>query len=140
MSHTHSSVRVHCIFSTKERRKIIPANMQPRLWGYIGATATKLGMKTFAVGGIEDHAHALIALPPTMMLSEAMQKIKANSSRWMGEQGIEFAWQEGYGAFSVSISRMDETIAYIQNQREHHKKKSFEEEWAEILKRHGMAE
>jgi len=140
MSHTHVSVRVHCIFSTKERRKIIPIEMQPRLWGYIGATATKLGMKTFAVGGIEDHAHALIALPPTMMLSEAIQKIKANSSRWMGEQGIEFAWQEGYGAFSVSISRMDETIAYIQKQHEHHKRKSFEEEWAEILRRHGLAE
>jgi putative transposase len=69
-----------------------------------------------------------------------MQKIKANSSRWMGEQGIEFAWQEGYGAFSVSISRMDETIAYIQNQREHHEKRSLDEEWAEILKRHGITE
>ena len=75
-----------------------------------------------------------------LLLAEGMQKVKANSSRWMGEQGIEFAWQEGYGAFSVSISRMDETVAYIQNQGEHHKKKSFEEEWAEILKRHGMTE
>ena len=75
-----------------------------------------------------------------MTVSIAIQKLKANSSRWMSEQGIEFAWQEGYGAFSVSIAAMDATIAYIQNQREHHKKRSFAEEWDEILRRHGLAE
>lgn len=94
----------------------------------------------FAIGGIEDHVHLLFALPPTLPLSKVVQTLKANSSKWMNEQFQRaFAWQEGYGAFSISISHMDATISYIQNQPEHHKKKTFEEEFAEILRRHGLS-
>lgn len=84
--------------------------------------------------------HLLLSLPATLTLAKSMQTLKANSSKWMNEEfGTRFAWQEGYGAFSVSISHMDATITYIQNQREHHKRKTFEEEFAEILRLHGLA-
>jgi putative transposase len=136
---SHCSVRVHFVWGTKERREAIPAEMQARLWGYMGATATKLGMKVFAVGGMEDHCHLLVGLPSTMAVAEAAQKIKANSSRWMREQGRRlFAWQEGYGAFSVSISHMDATIAYVRNQAEHHRRRTFDEELDAMLQKHGL--
>jgi len=139
MSHNHVSNRIHCIFSTKQRARTIAKEMQPRLWSYMEGIAFRLGVKAFAVGGIEDHVHLLIGLPPALSLSIAMQKVKANSSRWMKEQGRKgFEWQEGFSGFSVSISHMDATIAYIQNQEKHHRRRTFEEELAEVLKRHGM--
>ncbi len=141
MSHTHVSNRVHCIFSTKDRRKLVPVTFKPRLWAYIDATCKKLGLKTFAVGGMEDHVHLLIALPPTMDLSTAMQKVKANSSRFTSQETRPgFAWQPGFGGFSVSISHMDATVAYIRDQEQHHRKRTFDEEWQEILRRHGIEE
>ena len=109
------------------------------MWSYLGGIARKLDMKVFAIGGIEDHVHLLLGLPPTLTIAKALQTLKANSSKWMNEEfENQFAWQEGYGAFSVSISHMDATIAYIQNQREHHKRKTFQEEFAEILRLHGL--
>jgi REP element-mobilizing transposase RayT len=94
-------------------------------------------MKAFAVGGMPDHVHALVSLPATMTISTAAQKLKANSSRWISEAaGMRFAWQEGYSAFSVSISQMDTVARYIQNQAEHHKKRSFDEELTRLLRLH----
>lgn len=140
MAHTHASVRIHCIFSTKERRRLISEEIQSRVWSYLGGIARNLDMKVFAIGGMEHHVHLLLSLPATLTLAKSMQTLKANSSKWMNEEfGTRFAWQEGYGAFSVSISHMDATITYIQNQREHHKRKTFEEEFAEILRLHGLA-
>jgi len=103
--HTRVSLRVHCIFSTKNRRPSIPDDLQPRAWAFIGGIARNLGITAIAVGGVADHVHILLLLPPTMPLAEAIQKIKANSSRWLREQsGKAFQWQGGYAAFSVSIS------------------------------------
>ena len=141
MKHTRVSLRVHCIFSTKDRRPAIPETLQARTWAFIGGIARNLGMKAIAVGGMADHAHILLLLAPTMPLAEAVQKIKANSSRWLREQtGKPFQWQEGYAAFSVSISHTDATVAYILNQRKHHERRSFDQELAAILKRHRMEE
>lgn len=141
MAHTHVSNRLHCIFSTKNREKIIPKGLQSRLWAYINGICRNIGVKTFAVGGMEDHVHILIGLPPTLALATAMQKIKANSSRYMNEHGgPRFQWQENYSAFSVSISHMDATIAYIQSQEKHHRRRGFGEELAAILKKHGLEE
>ncbi len=96
-------------------------------------------MTAVAVGGIADHVHILLMLSPTMPLAEAMQKIKANSSRWLREQtGRPFQWQEGYAAFSVSISHTEATVAYILNQRQHHERKSFDQELTAILRKHEM--
>jgi REP element-mobilizing transposase RayT len=98
------------------------------------------GWTAIAVGGIADHVHILLLLPPTMALSTAVQKIKANSSRWIHEQtGRRFEWQEGYAAFSVSISQTNATVDYILRQKEHHQRREFGEELAKILKRHGMS-
>ncbi|HUS18237.1 MAG TPA: IS200/IS605 family transposase [Terriglobales bacterium] len=141
MSHNHVSNRLHCIFSTKQRARSIGKGLQPRLWSYLEGIAVRLRVKPFATGGIDDHVHLLIALPPALSLSIAMQKIKANSSRWMKEQGAKgFEWQEGFSAFSVSISHMEATVAYIRDQQKHHRRRTFEEELAQILKRHGMNE
>ena len=141
MPHTHVSNRLHCIFSTKNREKLIAKDIQARLWAYMNGICHNIGVKTFAIGGMEDHVHMLIGLPPTLALATAMQKIKANSSRYMNEHdGPRFQWQENYSAFSVSISAMDATIVYIQDQEKHHRRRSFADELTMILRKHGLEE
>lgn len=95
-------------------------------------------MTVFAVGGIADHAHVLFRLPPTLSLVRAVTLIKSNSSSWMKETQKNFAWQEGYGAFSVSSSNVSAVIRYIDQQEARHKKKSFEDEFIALLKKHGV--
>jgi REP element-mobilizing transposase RayT len=97
---------VHCVFSTKGRRDLISPDLQPRLYPYLGGIARKLGFNLLIAGGTANHVHLLIALPPTLRLAEVIQKLKANSSRWIREQGVAFVWQEGYGGFSVSPSQL----------------------------------
>ncbi len=104
MSHTHAANFVHCVFSTKERRDLIPAELQPRLYAYLTGIADNLGFKILGIGGTSNHVHLLIGLPPALTLAEAVQKLKANSSRWLRENGSQFEWQKQYGAFSVSPS------------------------------------
>jgi REP-associated tyrosine transposase len=99
-----------------------------------------LGNITFlAAGGMPNHSHLLLLLPPVMSLSIAINKLKANSSRFMRRQGIDFNWQKGYGAFSVSSSQLEKVKAYIRNQREHDKKRTFEQEFLLLLKKAGIA-
>ena len=132
---------MHCVFSTKERRKLITPEMQQRLWPFVGGIAKENHMKAIAVGGIADHIHLLLSLPATMSIAKAMQLIKGGSSKFVHETFPEhrnFAWQEGYGAFSVSISHIEETVAYIHRQAEHHRKKTFEEEFRAFLQKHGI--
>jgi REP element-mobilizing transposase RayT len=138
MPHSHTSNLIHCVFSTKHRRSLIPEELQPKLWAYFSGIATKSSMQLIAAGGIGNHAHLLFSLPPTLALSEAVKKLKANSSRWMGEHGVDFEWQEGYSAFSVSPPNAGAVKAYIARQPEHHKKRSFEEEFSELLKKCGV--
>jgi REP element-mobilizing transposase RayT len=129
---------VHCVFSTKGRRDSISIETQPRLYAYLAGIARKLEFDLLIAGGTTNHIHLLIALPPTLRLAEAIQKLKANSSRWMREQGAAFEWQEGYGAFSVSPSQVPKVRIYIRNQAEHHRKRSFEEELQMLLEKSGM--
>jgi REP element-mobilizing transposase RayT len=138
MSHTYCSALFHCVFSTSERRKAISPDLQSELWAYMGGIARGHAMKPLAIGGTEDHAHLLLALPATMSVSEAMRIIKGVSSQWMHETKGErlFAWQEGYGAFSVGESQMGATIAYIQRQKEHHERRDFQQEFLAFLKKH----
>jgi putative transposase len=139
MSHTHAANFVHCVFSTKERRHLIAAELQEGLYAYLRGIADNLDFKILAAGGTSKHVHLLIRLPPALTLAEAVQKLKANSSRWLGENGVNFEWQKGYGAFSVSPSLLPTVRAYIRNQAEHHKKRSFEEEFLVLLKKSGVA-
>jgi REP element-mobilizing transposase RayT len=90
-------------------------------------------------GGTANHAHLLIVLPASMPLAKAVQVLKANSSRWLGEHGFDFAWQEGYGAFSVSASNRDAVRHYIEHQQEHHAKHSFEDEFVSLLRKSNVA-
>lgn len=139
MSHTYISDLVHCVFSTKQRRNLIGDDVRDDLWAFLGGIARKNGFKALIVGGTENHVHILLSLPATMPLAKAMQLIKGASSRWMNEKGAgDFAWQEGYGAFTVGISQKEHTMAYIRSQAEHHRKRSFEEEFLGFLKKHGV--
>ncbi|HEY2973187.1 MAG TPA: transposase [Pyrinomonadaceae bacterium] len=98
-------------------------------------------MKALAIGGTTDHLHALLSLPGMMSFAKAVQLIKGGSSKWINDNfpgPKKFEWQEGYGAFSVSVSQVPKTIAYINNQKEHHRKKSFQEEFLELLRKHGI--
>jgi putative transposase len=137
MSHTYVSDLVHCVFSTKNRHNIISPEIQNDLWAFLGGIARKNGFKALIAGGTENHVHVLLSLPSDMPLAKAMQLIKGASSRWMNEKHTKgFAWQEGYGAFTIGISQKDDTIAYVQSQAEHHRKRSFEQEFIAFLKKH----
>jgi putative transposase len=139
MSHTYIAMLVHCVFATRNRRKLISEEVQPKLWPFVGGIARKNGFKALVVGGTEDHLHVLLSLPATIPLARAVQLLKGASSHWMNEtQKTRFAWQEGYGAFTIGISQKPGTIAYIQSQREHHKKRDFREEFLAFLKKHGV--
>jgi len=107
----------------------------------MGGIAREHGMKTLAIGGVEDHVHFLLSLPTSISLAKAIQLIKGGSSKWVHDSFPEhrdFSWQEGYGAFSIGISQRDDTVSYIRSQAEHHRKKTFQEEFVAFLKRHGI--
>src|ERR1051326_4095717 len=105
MPHALVNNRVHVVFSTKGRKNLIGKDVQLRLWAFIGGIARKNGFTAIAVGGVENHAHALLALPATMPLAKAMQLIKGGSSKWCNQNlQTQFAWQEGYSGVSVSPS------------------------------------
>lgn len=141
MSHSYSSNRIHVVFSTRNRERRIRPDLQPKLWAYIAGVARNHEFETAMVGGVEDHAHTLLILHAALPLAKAIQLMKGVSSKWLnesGDAGKDFAWQEGYGAFSVSASHTDAVIEYIQNQAIHHAKRNFEEEFLGLLKRHGI--
>ena len=140
MGHSYTSSLFHCVFSTKERERSLSPEIRERLWPFIGGIARENGMRALEVGGVDDHAHMLLSLPSTMAIAKAMQLVKAGSSKFVhetfGRRG--FAWQQGYGAFSVSVSAVDATVEYIKRQEEHHKKSSFRDEFLSFLKRHDI--
>src|SRR5580658_9305351 len=135
MAHTYASNFIHCIFSTKDRRSLIPAARTAELYAYLGGIAHGEGFLLIAAGGTSNHIHLLFVLPAPCSLAHAVQKLKGSSSRWMGRG---FSWQEGYGAFSVSPSQVPVVTRYIQNQQEHHRKQSFEEEFTTLLRNCGI--
>lgn len=137
--HSFVSCLMHVVFSTKERRPWITSDIQDRLWPYLGGIARENKMKALKVGGVEDHVHILLSLPSTLDIAKAVQLLKGNSSKWIHETFPKlktFEWQEGYGAFSIGVSGVEDTIKYIENQAEHHRKKSFKEELKAFLEKH----
>jgi len=134
---------MHIVFSTDERRPLIRNDMKTRLHAYLGGIARENAMVSLAVGGIEDHVHLLMSLNRTISVAKAVQLLKAGSSKRINDTFPDygkFSWQKGYGAFSVSISRRDQTADYIHNQVEHHKKFNFAEEFRRLLAIHGIHE
>ncbi len=138
MSHSYAQNHLHVVFSTKNREKLIHKSMQPKLWSYMAGIARNHDFLVRANGGMEDHVHLLIQLPPVLALAKAISLIKANSSKWMSEHGMKFAWQEGYGAFSVSASNLGTLERYIASQAMHHRKMTFEQEFEGLLRKHGI--
>jgi putative transposase len=141
MSHTYVNALFHCVFSTKERRRLITSDLQGRLWPFMGGIAREQGLKALMIGGVEDHVHLLLSMPATISIAKAIQLVKGASSKWVHDTFAEhslFAWQEGYGAFSIGVSQTDATVAYIRSQVEHHRKATFQEEFRLFLKRHGI--
>ena len=141
MPHSYTSCFIHYVFSTKERLKILSPDMRERLWAYIGGIAKENKMKALAIGGTVDHVHVLLILPSTMSVAKAIQLIKGGSSKWVNDTFSmpgKFAWQKGYGAFSIGVSGIDDTIAYIKSQEEHHRKRTFQEEFLAFLRKHGI--
>jgi REP element-mobilizing transposase RayT len=138
--HTHPSLLFHYVFTTKNSVPSIPQELQARLWAYMGGIARTNKMKALAVGGVADHSHILLSLPPTITIAKAIQLVKAGSSQWIHEQtgSRRFEWQEGYGAFSVGASQVPATIRYIENQPQRHRKTSLNEEWELFLRKHAM--
>ncbi len=141
MANTYTSLHYHVVFSSKNRERWIRPDVEERIWAYLGGIAKQNGMKPLQIGGIEDHVHVLLGAPPVLTPAKIAQLIKGGSSGWIqatipGMKG--FGWQDGYGAFTVSKSDVPTLIAYIQDQREHHRTKTFQEEYRELLKRHGI--
>src|SRR5271163_1059282 len=128
MSHTYAQNIVHVVFSTKDRRRTISKELQPRMWAYVAGICKNHGVIAHAVGGMDDHIHLLIQIPASMSLAKAVLAIKSNSSRWANERGNKFAWQQGYAAFSVSTSNVSAVVRYIQTQQSHHAKMTFDAE------------
>jgi putative transposase len=141
MSHSYSNMLSHVIFSTKDRKPLIDAEMKPRLLGYMNGIVDESGGKVLSLNAMADHLHMLWELPPTSSLSDSMRVLKTNSSRWVHETwGSQkpFAWQTGYGAFSVSRSNVPAVAKYIEEQESHHRKRTFQEEFIELLVKHGI--
>ncbi len=120
---------------------MISPEVRERLWAYLGGIARENGMKALAVGGTDDHVHVLVSLPSTLPIAKAIQLLKGGSSKWLHDTFPwmkSFAWQEGYGAFSIGVSGVADTVAYIAGQEKHHRTWTFEQEYVEFLKKHDI--
>ena len=140
MPSTHLSLHFHVVFSTKNRAPCIATEWRDRLHAYLGGVARISGVIPEAIGGVADHVHLLLGLPATTRLADVVRDIKAVSSKWMHDETGDraFAWQEGYGAFTVSPSHREMVKGYIAKQEEHYQKRTFQEEYRELLQRCGV--
>ena len=138
MSHSYSNNYVHVVYSTKDRKDLIPTEFEKRLYSFIASIARGHEIPLLAAGGMPNHSHLLFLLPASISLASAINLFKTNSSRFLHERGLVFQWQKGYGAFSVSISQLDKVTAYIRSQPDHHKKMTFEQEFLALLKKAGV--
>ena len=141
MSHTYHQLLYHIVWSTKQRLPLIIPEYKDRLYVYMGGIFRSLGCHPIQIGGMPDHIHAFVAIPPTSTISEIVRNIKVSTNKWLSHtfpNAKSFSWQDGYGAFSVSLSNKDSVIKYIQNQEVHHKQRDFKDEFIELLNRHGV--
>jgi REP element-mobilizing transposase RayT len=139
MPSSHICLNVHLVFSTKDRLPQIKPDWQDRLHAYLGGTVKGLDAVPLAIGGIYDHVHLLVSLKSKHRLDYFLRELKADSSGWVHKELTkEFQWQVGYGAFSVSPNAIDGVKKYIARQAEHHKVKTFEDEYLELLQASGI--
>jgi REP element-mobilizing transposase RayT len=138
-SYTH--LLYHVVFSTKERRPLITPALRTELYPYIGGIIRDQRGILLEIGGMPDHVHLVVRIRPDMAVADLVRLVKSNASKWVHERTdltTEFAWQTGYGAFTVSASQLETVRRYVQNQEEHHRKQTFQEEVLWLLKKHGI--
>lgn len=141
MAGTFTFLGIHFVFSTKNRIPLIENTMNERLYAYIGGIIRELDGTLVEINAMPEHIHFYTHMPKTVSVSKFMEIVKANSSKWVHATFPEkdnFGWQDGYGAFSVSKSAEDTVIQYIRSQQEHHRKKSFQEEFIDFLNKYGV--
>lgn len=140
MSSTHSSLSYHLVFSTKNRERMIHREWRQRLFDMFGGCFRQCGGVLLESGGTDDHVHLLAGLKPTHRISDVMRDIKRATSEWAHDVLAipHFQWQEGYGAFSVNGPRCPKLVQYIRGQEEHHRKKTFQDEYREFLNQYGI--
>ena len=140
MPQSLSKILVHLVFSTKNREPAIAATVRPHLHAYLVGILDHLKCPSIQTGGTADHVHILLLLGRTATFSKIVEEVKVGSSKWMKTQGVrEFAWQSGYGAFSIGESQVETVVHYIQNQEEHHRVVSFQEEYRRFLEKYRVA-
>jgi len=140
VSHTSGNILLHLIFSTKGKLPLIKPDFRADLFAYLGGIIREMQGTALIINGTADHVHMLLRIRPVHSAAEIARVLKANSSRWMHEKwSAEFAWQTGYGVFSVSQSNVAAVTEYIAGQEEHHKKHSFQEEFVAFLKKNHVA-
>ena len=141
MAHTFTNVLIHAVFSTSGRMALLTDAVRPEMHAYLGGVLRELGAVPIAIGGTADHVHLLACLPTSLAVADCLRVVKTNSSRWAKERWPRrrpFAWQGGYGAFSVSQSRREDVVRYIEAQAEHHRRISFQDEFLTLLRNHGV--
>ena len=141
MGNTYTQIHIHAVFAVQNRLSLINNRWEENLNKYITGIIDNIGHKTLQIGGMSDHIHILIGMKPTQSVSDMMKDIKGSSSSWINKNGYamgKFQWQEGYGAFSCSKSVVQNVINYIQNQKKHHTKSTFQSEYLKMLKRAGI--
>ena len=140
MSQSPSKISLHVVFSTKNREDLIPPDLRDELYAYVAGACKKQGSHACRIGGTENHVHLACTLPRTLTVADLLEGLKRTSSSWIKQQDPqrcgEFAWQNGYGAFSVGQSQMQSLIRYIDNQLEHHRKEDFKAELLALLKKY----
>ena len=138
MANTYTQIHIHAVFAVQNRRSLINKSWAERLYKYIIAVMQKHGHKVLSVGGMPDHIHILFGFRPTQALSNLIQEVKRDSSEWINQEKLamgKFSWQEGFGAFSYGKSQISDVANYIETQENHHEKRTFREEYLEILKK-----
>jgi putative transposase len=142
MGHTFTRHLYHIVFSTKGRRALLATRFRDELYAYMAGVARNVKGFSVAIGGTSDHVHCLCEVAPSVAVADFVGKVKSNSSRWIERRFKDigpFDWQIGYGSFTVSESKRQDVVRYIANQTEHHRKRTFAEELAGLLEKHGIA-
>ena len=142
MPQSLSQIYIHLVFSTKNHKPFVDETIQPELYAYMAKILyDECSSPAEIIGGVEDHVHVLLSLSRTCTVAHLVEMVKKRSSKWIktkGDRFHEFQWQTGYGVFSVSSSRVDEVTKYIANQREHHQKRAFKDEFRGFLDKYGI--
>lgn len=141
MANTYTQLYTHIVFAVKGRTSIIHNDSKDRIYKYISGIIANQNQKLYIINGMPDHIHILISMKPNLALSDLVKEVKEHSTKFINNQKLiagKFQWQQGFGGFSVSHSQLDVVLNYIKNQEEHHKKRTFKEEYLEMLKKYSI--